>query len=157
MDQEGRRYLLIALWGLVVAGLFSALAAYLAALLVSVLVDTARDARYSMGPLIYAAPFYLAAAAMPFWGVKVFWQVLCVSWSDLDQRALLRRSGIRLLTWSSLIYLGLALVIVVMTAPGTDRSIVSGLSVMAGIGLFAVTPLILLLTLRSPIGRGDGP
>jgi len=151
MTKGGRAYLLVALFGLVLAVLLSALAAYLSVLLVWVLVEMLWNDDYSFGVLFLAAPFYLAAAAMPFWGVLLFWSVLCGPVDAADRRGL-RRSGWRLLSWSFGIFLALTGVILAISWPDIDDEMLSGIALMAGTGLFAVTPLLILLRGNSTIG-----
>lgn len=153
---ERRGYLVIALGGLVISGLLAALATYLAALLIAVIVGILRDSAYSSAGLMLAAPFYLAAAVLPFWAIRLYWSAL-TGVSDVERW---RRSGWSLLRWAVRIYLGLAAVIVLAAWPGINASIASGLSIaaglaaMAGVGLLAATPLIALLLSSLPSTRG---
>lgn len=149
---QRRGYLLVALWGLVVAGLFAALAAYLAVFLVLVLWGMLRDpANFNLGAVVLG-PFFLVAAVLPFWAVNLFWQVLEMQPANTAQRTVLRRSGLRLLRWTFGIYLCLVLAMVGLAWPDLRAEQLIAPAAFAGIGLFATLPLILLLTRRSPLG-----
>ena len=146
---ERRGWLLVALLGLVIAGLLSLVALYLAVLLIWVLVEMVANDRYWFLPLFLAAPIFLSAAAMPFWGVRVFWAVMAGS----VERTVLRRSALRLVVWSAVIFCALSIVLTVITWRDLDADFFASLALMGGVGSVAVAPLVALLVMRSPIGR----
>ncbi len=139
--------------GLIVCGLLSILALGLAVMLVYLLAFTAGgDGLYRPGEAALFA-FYLVAAALPFWGVRLFWRLMKLHW-DGDRDPGLSRSAWRL----GLAIIGVTAVVNglwMVLAGSQTEDIIGVIAVHWGIVLPPIVILIILTRIVSPIGREE--
>lgn len=143
-----------AMAGLVLCVPLSLIAAGLAIFLLYLMVSGAVAGR-ALGPdgTELAAFFYLIAAALPFWCVAVFSQILR-GWQTEDRDQKLRRSAFRLIWWIA----GVTTLVCIAWLPitGAEWTVVFALLALHwGVVMPPLVILVVLTQIVSPIGREE--